>query len=136
MARLPANRFIGPRVRFLNEAVGEIAERRGARLVDLWDDDEYLNPALWSTDRLHMSAAGHRRTAAHVLKALGVEADPLWWEIPPRPPRRFWPSARADDVAWAARHLAPWIKRRITGRSSGDSLTPKRPDLGPFGQNW
>jgi lysophospholipase L1-like esterase len=132
MARLPGNRMIAPRVRYLNEAVLEIAERRGARLVDLWSDDEYLNPAMWSTDRLHMSSAGHRRTAAHVLAALGVEADPQWWEVPVRTAVKSWPLARVDDVVWAGKHLAPWIKRRLTGRSSGDLIKPKRPNLGPF----
>jgi lysophospholipase L1-like esterase len=133
MARLPGNRMIGPRVAYLNEAVIGIAERHGARLVDLWSDDEFLNPALWSPDRLHMSTAGHLRTAAHVLAALGLEADPSWWEPPARPARLSWPVARVDDLAWAARHLAPWVKRRLTGRSSGDLIKPKRPNLEPFG---
>ena len=44
----------------------------GALLVDLWADDEFANPLLWSIDRLHLSPAGHRRVAAHVLTALGV----------------------------------------------------------------
>lgn len=133
MSRLPGSRMIGPRVRYLNEAVGEVAQRHGARLVDLWADEEYANPALWSVDRLHMSAAGHRRTAAHVLTALGVPVDPGWWETPARPALRSWTAERAADAAWAARHLAPWVKRRLTGRSSGDGVEPKRPTLGPIG---
>lgn len=133
MARLPPARLIAPRVRYLNQAVGAIAERHGAFLVDLWSDDEYLNPALWGTDRLHLSPAGHRRTAAHVLTALGVTPDTWWWESPAFPVVRPWPLARADDFAWAARHLAPWLRRRITGRSSGDLIGPKRPNMGPFG---
>lgn len=133
MTRLPATRMIAPRVTYLNRAVGEVAERHGAYLVDLWSDDEYLNPAMWSIDRLHMSAAGHRRTAAHVLTALGETPDPSWWETPTRPAVKPWPLARADDVAWAAKHLAPWIKRRLTGRSSGDRIEPKRPNMGPIG---
>lgn len=130
MSRLPANKMIAPRIRYLNQAVGETAERYGARLVNLWGDDEYANPALWSIDRLHMSAAGHRRTAAHVLAALQVEADPAWWDVPFWPARKSWPAERASDVIWAGKHLAPWLKRRITGRSSGDGIMPKRPTLG------
>ncbi|HZM78049.1 MAG TPA: SGNH/GDSL hydrolase family protein [Candidatus Limnocylindrales bacterium] len=133
MTRLPATRMIAPRVAYLNQSVGEIADLHGAHLVDLWSDDEFLNPALWSTDRLHLSAAGHRRTAAHVLTALGETPDPLWWETPTRPAAKPWPMARADDFAWAAKHLAPWIKRRLTGRSSGDLIKPKRPNMGPIG---
>lgn len=127
MTRLPGNKMIAPRILYLNDAVGETAERHGARLVNLWGDAEYANPALWSTDRLHMSAAGHRRTAAHALTALGVEPDPEWWAVPPWPKVKSWPMAKAEDVAWAAKHLAPWIKRRLTGRSSGDGIEPKRP---------
>jgi lysophospholipase L1-like esterase len=132
MSRLPGNNLVGPRIRYLNQAVGEVAEARGARLVDLYHDHEYGHPAMWSVDRLHLSAAGHRRTAAHVLTALGVQPDPSWWEVPARPDPQRWLRARADDLRWAGRYLAPWIKRRLTGRSSGDNITAKRPTLGPL----
>jgi lysophospholipase L1-like esterase len=129
--RLPGQGLIGPRVEMLNRAVGETAERHGARLVDLSVDDEFANPALWSMDRLHLSTAGHQRVAAHVLVALGVEADPAWWQPPNRPAPLTWLAARGADLAWAGRHLAPWLKRRLTGRSSGDRVTAKRPVLTP-----
>jgi hypothetical protein len=29
------------------------------------------------------------------------------------------------------RHLAPWVLRRVRGRSSGDGIEPKRPELTP-----
>jgi lysophospholipase L1-like esterase len=131
LGRLPGQRLIAPRVAVLNQAVGETAERHGARLVDLWADDEFANPLLWSVDRLHMSAAGHRRVAAHVLAALGIEVDPDWLVAPARPAPSPWLAARGADLAWAGRHLAPWVKRRLTGRSSGDNVLPKRPSLAP-----
>jgi lysophospholipase L1-like esterase len=129
-ARLPGARMILPRTKILNEAVGEVAEKYGARLVDLWSDAEFGNPALWSVDRLHLSTAGHRRVAAHVLAALDLSADEDWWAVPVHP-RRSWPAARAADLRWTARHLAPWVKRRLTGRSSGDTVVAKRPTLSP-----
>ncbi|MFU8853214.1 SGNH/GDSL hydrolase family protein [Micromonospora sp. SL1-18] len=132
MARLPGQRFVAPRVALLNRVVGEVAERHGAILVDLYADDTYLNPMLWSTDRLHMSAAGHRRVAGQVLTALGVGCDEEWLLVPPRPAPTPWLAARATDLRWAGQHLAPWIKRRLTGRSSGDLVTAKRPVLGPI----
>jgi hypothetical protein len=131
-ARLPGQRIVGPRVTILNKAVGETAERHGAILVDLYADDEFLNPLLWSEDRLHLSPAGHRRVAAHVLTALGVECDPEWLLVPPRPAPTPWLAARGADLRWAGRHLAPWIMRRLRGRSSGDTITAKRPLLKPF----
>jgi lysophospholipase L1-like esterase len=132
MARLPGQRLVAPRVTLLNRVVGEVAERHGAILVDLYADDTYLNPMLWSTDRLHLSAAGHRRVAGQVLTALGVGCDEDWLMVPPHPAPTPWLAARAADLRWAGQHLAPWIKRRLTGRSSGDTVTPKRPVLGPL----
>jgi hypothetical protein len=126
-ARLPGGRMILPRTRILNQAVGEVAEKYGARLVDLWSDTEFANPALWSVDRLHLSAAGHLRVAAHVLAALDVDVDRAWWTPPASLPPRSWPAARLADAHWTARHLAPWVKRRLTGTSSGDQVVAKRP---------
>jgi len=131
-ARLPGQRLLGPRVAVLNRGVGEVARRRGARLVDLSADAEFDNPLLWSVDRLHLSTLGHRRVAAHVLAALGVEPEPAWLDAPARPAPAPWLAARGADLRWAGTHLAPWVKRRLTGRSSGDSVTPKRPSLGPI----
>jgi lysophospholipase L1-like esterase len=131
-SRLPGQRMIGPRVALLNVAVGETATRHGATMVDLSVDDEFDNPLLWSVDRLHLSGAGHRRVAAHVLTGLGMAPDPDWWRSPTRPTPPGWLAARTADVAWAGRHLAPWLKRRLTGRSSGDTVTAKRPTLTPL----
>lgn len=130
--RLPGGRVIVPRTRMLNDAVTATGDRYGAVVVDLWEDDEFRNPMLWSTDRLHMSSVGHRRVAAHVLTRLGLDPDPTWWESPGQPPRLSWPVARAQDLRWAREHLAPWVKRRLTGRSSGDLIGAKRPTLAPF----
>src|SRR2546423_1259367 len=82
------------------------AARHGARLVDLWSDDDFANPLLWSIDRLHLNPYGHRRVAAHVLTALGIEADPQWWELPVMTSPRSWVSVRAEDVRWVRQHLA------------------------------
>ncbi len=120
-----------PRVREMNRVIGEIAERRGARLVDLWADDEYRNPTLWSADRLHMNTLGHKRTAAHVLHVLDVKFDPTWLDSAPRVEPVPWARARAADLKWTREHLAPWVKRRLTGKSSGDHVLPKRPTLEP-----
>jgi hypothetical protein len=87
---------------------------------------------MWSDDRLHLSTAGHRRVAGHVLTAIGVVPDPTWMDVPAPPPPLPWPAARAADARWAMRYLAPWVRRRLTGRSSGDLLGAKRPELSPF----
>jgi lysophospholipase L1-like esterase len=129
--RLPGRRVIGPRVEQMNQTVQRSGARHGAFVVDLWSDPAFENPRLWSVDRLHLSAAGHRRVAAHVLSAIGLAADPRWLAAVPPPEALRWRAARAADARWAATHLAPWIKRRLTGRSSGDLVRAKRPTLAP-----
>ena len=120
------------RVGEFNGRVRTIAERQGAVLVDL-ERDDIRHPSLWSSDRLHASALGHERIAAVAAAALGVGDDDRAWadglpDVAPRPlPLRF-----AGDAAWAGRHLAPWVMRRLRGVSSGDGREPKRPGLAPF----
>jgi hypothetical protein len=129
---LPGQRIVGPRATALNDGIRELADRHGAILIDLFADDAFRNRLLWSTDRLHLSAAGHRRVAAHVLNALGVGVTEEWLLVPPMPAPTPWLLARGADLRWAGQHLAPWIKRRIAGDSSGDLVTAKRPELGPI----
>ena len=127
---LPGQRIVGPRAAALNDGAREVAARHGAYLIDLFADDTFHNPAMWSADRLHLSPAGHRRVAAHVLTTLGVGVDEEWLLVPPMPAPTPWLLARRADLQWAGRHLAPWLKRRLAGTSSGDLVTPKRPRLG------
>jgi lysophospholipase L1-like esterase len=130
--RLPARRLVLPRARFINDAAAEIAARHGAYLIDLWADDELAaNGAMWSEDRLHLSTAGHRRVAGHVLRVLGQVPEASWMSPQPVPPALAWPAARLADARWAARYLAPWVRRRLTRRSSGDLVVAKRAELGP-----
>ncbi len=130
-AVLPGQRIVGPRATALNDGIQELAHRHNAVLIDLFADDAFRNRLLWSTDRLHLSAAGHRRVAAHVLNALGVGVTEEWLLVPPMPAPTPWLLARGADLRWAGQHLAPWIKRRLAGDSSGDLVTAKRPELGP-----
>jgi hypothetical protein len=130
--RMPGGRMLRPRVDTFNAAIQSVGAKHGAHVVSLWDDPEFANPRLWSVDRLHLSPAGHCRVAGHVLVELGVECDPEWLAAPPPPEELSWVSRKAADAMWATQHLAPWVKRRLTGRSSGDMVTAKRPELAPF----
>jgi lysophospholipase L1-like esterase len=113
------------------EVTFDIAGRYGARVVDFWDVGVFSDDRFWSQDRLHMNPVGHQRVAMAVLETLGVAQPSPWWEPLPaiEPPSVL---ARAGRHAtWAGKHLAPWLGRRVTGRSSGDGITAKRPDLLP-----
>lgn len=130
---LPGQRIVGPRAAILNDGIQDLAERYGAYLIDLFADDAFRHPHLWSADRLHLSAAGHRRVAGHVLNALGVGVDEEWMLVPPMPEPTPWLLARGADLRWARDHFAPWVSRHLLGHSSGDLISPKRPALSPIG---
>jgi lysophospholipase L1-like esterase len=132
--RMPGGKMLRPRVDLLNSTIESVGEKHGAHVVSLWDDPEFANPRLWGIDRLHLSPSGHRRVAAHVLTALGVDCDPEWLAAPPPPEELSWMSRTAADAMWATQHLAPWVKRRLTGKSSGDRVTAKRPELAPINE--
>jgi lysophospholipase L1-like esterase len=113
------------------EAVREIADRHGTRLVDFWRMREYRDFGYWDADRMHLGPAGHQRMAMAVLDSLGVEHHlrPL---PPTEHPELSGREARAKNLEWARSHAVPWVHRRVTGRSSGDSISPKRPTLAPI----
>ena len=45
---LPGQRIIGPRAQGLNDGARDLAERHGAILIDLFGDDGFRNPVMWS----------------------------------------------------------------------------------------
>ncbi len=114
------------------EAVREIAERHGTLRVDFWRMREYREWGYWDTDRMHLGPAGHQRMAIAVLDTLGVphHLEPLPPTEHPVLTRR---AIRAQNLDWVRTHAGPWVHRRLTGRSSGDGVTPKRPTLLPVG---
>ena len=112
------------------EAVREIADRHETLLVDFWRMREYRDFGYWDTDRMHLGPAGHQHMAIEVLAALGVPNDLA--ELPPTPhPQLSGRELRAQHLEWTRTHALPWVHRRLTGRSSGDSISPRRPTLGP-----
>ena len=69
---------------------------------------------------------------AAVLDVLGLEHDVVLEEPAPLPPLSA-REAREEYVEWVRTFLVPWFGRRLTGRSSGDGIEPKRPTLQPIG---
>jgi lysophospholipase L1-like esterase len=133
-SHLPAQRIIGPRATILNDGVGYLGRKYGAYVVDLFADNAFHHPKMWGADRLHLSPAGHRRVAGHVLNTLGVGVDEEWMLVPPMPEPTPWLLARGADLRWAREHLAPWFSRHLRGQSSAAGITPKRPTLSPVGE--
>lgn len=121
-----------PRMEELFDFVDKLAARHGALVVDLYGAHVLGDPHLWADDRLHLDEEGHRRVAEAVWQTLGhtprfdwTEALPLGIDLP-------WTARRTADLRFTRQHLVPWIGRRLTGRSSGDGLSPKRAELLPL----
>ncbi len=118
------------RVATYNELVREVADEVDATVVDFWRMREYRDSRMWDIDRIHMSALGHRHMVVRVLDALDVPHDAGHDPLEPAPPPTR-AERREADLAWARAHAAPWLHRRLTGRSSGDGLAPRWPTLTP-----
>lgn len=129
---LPAARRLSPRIAALNDVLRRVSQETGAVLVDFALHPITVDPRLWSDDRFHANGAGHARIAAALAAALGLPgSDDAWQEpLPPVSSPGRWRRLRSD-LRWARRHLAPWLLRRLAGRSSGDARGPKRPRLEP-----
>ncbi len=130
----PVLRLTRGKVADYNQRLWAVAARRGAFVLDLWSFPPLLDPRMWAQDRLHLASAGHERVAALALASLhgavpapGEEERWPGWARPldPEPVPRL--AALAGNAAWARTHLAPWVGRRLTGRSTGDGRTAKRP---------
>jgi lysophospholipase L1-like esterase len=128
----PVIRMIRGRTAIFNEWVREIADKHGATLVDMWRMRGWKVAEVMDEDRLHLNPVGHNAIAMAVLDALGVAhgLSPLPVPEVPDLSRR---ELRRQNLAWARTHAVPWVRRRITGRSSGDGVEPKRPGLEPIG---
>lgn len=113
--------------------IWSIARRNGAYVVDQWTMVALRDWRMWAEDRIHLTGEGHRRVAANAFATLGFTSDDAEWAtpLPPAPRLTRVESARAN-AQWAREHVAPWVRRRLRGRSSGDRLLAKRPDLGPL----
>ena len=101
-------------------------------LVDFWRMREYRDWGYWDTDRMHLGPAGHQRMAMRGARR-PRRPHPLE-ELPPtaHPELSGRRAARPERSSGRARTPVPWVHRRLTGRSSGDTISPKRPTLAPI----
>lgn len=115
------------RVLLFNDAVREVAQRRGALLLDHTLMREYDDRRLWAPDRLHMSRLGHKRMAAFVLREMGVPHTLKIRELDMGEPRG-WRQAVLEEAAFVRSEVIPLVRRRITGHSDGNTALPKWPE--------
>ena len=85
---------------------------------------------MWSSDRVHLSSAGHRMLAYRAAEALGVPQARQLADLDV--------AMHAEDSAvalstpsWMWQHVRPWLGRRLRGRTAGDGREPKHTTLVP-----
>ncbi|HET6625944.1 MAG TPA: SGNH/GDSL hydrolase family protein [Nocardioidaceae bacterium] len=121
-----------PRIEHLNDVIREAGASYGTIVVDLAAEPVASHPALWHDDRLHANSEGHRRIAASLAEAMGLEAED--WRSEPEPSAAAgtaWMLVR--EALWVTGHLAPWAWGRFRGRPSSTGVACKRPELLPVG---
>jgi lysophospholipase L1-like esterase len=127
----PVFRGIRGKVAIYNENLRTIAKKYDCIVADQWALTEIQDQRMWSPDRLHLNSLGHHEVARMVLAALNVEND--FQPMKPEPlPTSTWRQARVEDLSWAREYLVPWVLRRVRHQSSGDLISAKRPDAGPY----
>jgi lysophospholipase L1-like esterase len=128
----PVLRHVRGRIATYNAHLWAIADRHDCRVVDLWSMAVLLDRQAWSDDRLHLSPEGHRRVALRTAAVLGLPGAEEWSQPWPPSDRPDWLELRMADWRWTREHFLPWIVRHARGRSSGDGLPAKRPELAPL----
>jgi lysophospholipase L1-like esterase len=130
---VPLARIVRARLAGYNAAIRAAGEASGALVVDIAAEPVSIDPRLWSPDRLHASPLGHERIAAALAHALSLDGADRSWAAPlPAALRRPPHALVTAELIWVQRYFTPWLVRRIRGRSSGDGLTAKRPELAPI----
>lgn len=128
---MPLARLIAGRIAALNAGLAQASARTGAILLDFASLPLATDPRLWSEDRIHANAEGHRRTAEALAEALQLPGSNGAWKqpLPPLPPptrAQRW----AAELRWIRRHLAPWFWSSLT-EGSAAPRRPKQPSLLP-----
>ncbi|OSM43844.1 SGNH/GDSL hydrolase family protein [Nesterenkonia sp. PF2B19] len=127
-AKAPLFNMTRGRTAIYNEHVRKIADDFDTDLVDFWHMKQFQDWRYWDVDRMHLGIAGHTEMAKQVLEVLGETDEIEDPEIDELPPQTL-VERTVDHVSWGREHLLPWVKRRVTGRSSGDDMSPKYPEL-------
>lgn len=127
----PIARPLSARIRTMNAEMRTLAARHGVTLVDFEPVAATTHRLVWAEDRLHLSPLGHHLVARAIADTLEIPGADSSWRQPLPPENRGFDAILAAELRWAAYHFAPWIARRVRGRSRGEQITAKRPTLRP-----
>lgn len=127
----PLFRRLAPRVAGYNDRIRRIADEHGVLLVDFAAKGVGADLRIWSPDRIHANSLGHSLIAAAFADTLGLPGFGGWADPLPTVARASALRRAGADLRWLGGDVAPWMLRRLRGRSSGDGITAKRPSLVP-----
>ena len=122
----PVARLARRRLHYFNSGLRTMAASRGAVLVEAEDFPILADRRMWCDDRLHLSPEGHRGLASATARALGLAHN---FDPSAVPTDLLYRPRLREELRWTQTFLLPWIRRRVTGRSSGDGRVAKRPQL-------
>jgi lysophospholipase L1-like esterase len=108
-----------------NRNVRTVAHEVGAIVADANEDGFLSDRRFLAKDRLHLNAIGHDRVAQGILEKIGLPFSPDWHQPLPTAPKTSWMAQRYESLVWFFAFLAPWIIRRLRGKSSGDGRVAK-----------
>jgi lysophospholipase L1-like esterase len=130
-AMIPMLRRLRRREEALNDGVRVIAARYDAPLLDIYPLAICGDPTMWSHDRIHGSADGHRRIGEAMAELLGVPGVDPDWSLPARPtPAGV--RALTRDLWWAGSFVSPWLVGQFRRtRTKAEAARAKRPELLP-----
>jgi lysophospholipase L1-like esterase len=113
------------RFHLFNENVRSVGKEVGAIIADANEEDLLSDRRFLAQDRLHLNAIGHDRVAQAMLEKLGFPFASTWrTPLPPQDPKRRWRKSY-ESSRWFVTFLAPWLWRRMRGKSSGDGRSSK-----------
>lgn len=117
------------RVGILNSHLWSMARRHDAMVLDVWGMRSLRDPRMWSSDRIHLLADGHRRVAQAALVALGLEPEDAAWDDVETPLTPLGTRQRLTaDAEWLREHAGPWAARRLRRAVPHDLRRAKQPD--------
>ena len=124
IGNVPVFRRLRGRAAIYNELLRAAVDDLDIELVDFWRLTEYRDPQMWDSDRIHLSALGHRWMAMRVLDALDVPHTLTAEAVDPRPA-----AGMRADMLWALAFGAPWVMRRLRRLTPGAGVEPKMDGL-------
>jgi hypothetical protein len=117
------------RAAVFNANIWSIARDQRAVVLDVWGVREFRDPAMWASDRVHLSTRGHRLLAAHAAHALGVPYTETGGQdaVAGAAPEPANPPDSVPLRTWLRVYAIPWAARRVRHVSTGDGMGPKLP---------